>query len=72
MLICVPSYGRDYKTAKEVKEAWAAKKDFTIQDYSSSHNGCQINKQDANAANTTVQIYFCRQTKFTIIKPSKE
>jgi hypothetical protein len=43
----VPSYGRDYKNGKEVKEAWEAGKDFTIADFFSKDDGRQINKTDA-------------------------
>lgn len=71
MLTCVPSYGRDYKTAKEVKEAWAASKDFNIMDMSSAHDGRQINKQDADASGMTVNIRFKGMTKMVVIKPSK-
>ncbi len=71
MLTCTPSYGRDYKTAKEVKEAWAAGKDFTINDMSSRDDGRQINKQDADQGKVTVHIYFNRRTKSVVIKPGK-
>lgn len=43
----VPSYGRDYKSGKEVKAAWAAGNDFTIADFFSPDDGRQINKADA-------------------------
>jgi hypothetical protein len=71
MLTCVPSYGRDYKSVKEVKQAWAEGKDFTINDMSSRWDGKQINKQDADAGKVTVHIYFARRTKSVVIKPGK-
>jgi hypothetical protein len=71
MLTCIPSYGRDYKSPKEVKAAWAEGKDFTINDLSSPDDGRQINKQDADTAGVTVHIYFARQTKSVVIKPGK-
>jgi hypothetical protein len=43
----VPAYGRDYRSKKEVEEAWNAGKDFLIQDMSSPWDGSYINKEDA-------------------------
>lgn len=31
-LTAIPAYGRDYATAEQVRGAWAAKRDFLIQD----------------------------------------
>jgi hypothetical protein len=42
----VPAYGRDYKSQKEVKEAWAAGHDFQINDMSHPDNGRYVNKDD--------------------------
>ncbi len=39
----VPAYGRDYKSAKAVKEAWNAGRDFRIQSYNESG---YVNKED--------------------------
>lgn len=39
----VPAYGRDYKSAKAVKEAWNAGQDFRI---ASFHESGYINKED--------------------------
>jgi hypothetical protein len=39
-----PAYGRDYKSAKEVKAAWDAGKDFVIADISHPDNGRYVNK----------------------------
>lgn len=46
-LTVVPAYGRDYKSAKEVKAAWEEGKDFRIEDMSSPDDGRYINKEDA-------------------------
>jgi len=40
----VPAYGRDYKSAKEVKADWDAGKDFRICDMSSPDDGRLVNK----------------------------
>ena len=43
----VPAYGRDYKTAKAVKEDWALGKDFLVANIMDEHDGKPFNKQDA-------------------------
>ena len=43
----VPAYGRDYKSAKEVKADWDAGKDFQIANAFSPDDGKYINKADA-------------------------
>jgi hypothetical protein len=47
VLIVVPAYGRDYKSQKEVKEAWAQGKDFVIASMHSEDYGRYVNKEDA-------------------------
>lgn len=46
-LTVVPAYGRDYKSARAVREDWAAGKDFRIADLSSPDDGRYINNRDA-------------------------
>jgi hypothetical protein len=43
----IPAYGRDYKSAKDVKADWEANKDFEIADITHRNCGAYINKQDA-------------------------
>lgn len=63
-----PSYGRDYKSAAEVKAAWEAGKDFTIETFGSDM-GRQINKQDAERSRIdTVMIRYARLTKVVVVK----
>jgi len=45
-LSVVPAYGRDYKSKKEVQEAFDANKDFTINDLFGGNDGRAVNKQD--------------------------
>jgi hypothetical protein len=71
-ITCVPSYGRDYKTAKEVKADYAEGKDFTICDMSCPDDGRKINKQDAQRGGDTLHVYFCRRTKSVVIPPPKK
>jgi hypothetical protein len=68
-LECTPSYGRDYKSAKEVKEAYAAGKDFTIATFGRDM-GRQINKQDAenDKGITALNIRYKRLTQVCVIK----
>lgn len=47
MTTLVPSYGRDYKSQKEVRADWNADKDFTICNMFSADDGRQINRADA-------------------------
>lgn len=62
----VPSYGRDYKSKKEVQEAWDGNKDFTINDMSSPNDGSQINKQDATKG-MTLNIRYKKLTQVHVI-----
>lgn len=54
----VPAYGRDYKSAKAVREDWAAGKDFLIQD---------INKDD-KPADMVLNIRYKRLTQVCMVK----
>ncbi len=69
-LTCVPSYGRDYKSGKEVQADFDAGKDFTIQDVGSRDNGRQINKQDAENIpdGVTLNIRFKKLANIKVIK----
>ncbi len=60
----VPAYGRDYKSAKAVREDWAAGKDFLIQDM--QHSG-YVNKDD-KPADMQLNIRFSNLTKVAVIK----
>ena len=67
-LTVVPSYGRDYTSAKAVKADWDAGKDFTISDMSSRWDGSQINNAD-HPAGTVINIRYARLAKTTQVKP---
>lgn len=65
----VPSYGRDYKTQKEVLAAWNADKDFTIVTLGPD-DGRQINKRDAeNGGVYSILIRYDRLRKVVAVKP---
>jgi len=66
-LTLVPSYGRDYKSKKEVQAAWDAGKDFTINQYGHPDDGRQINKQDAKPGET-LNIRFKRLQNVHVIQ----
>jgi hypothetical protein len=66
-LTVVPAYGRDYKSQKEVKEAWAAGHDFLIADASSPDNGRYVNKDDA-VKGITFNIRYKGNTEVCVIK----
>ena len=63
-LEAVPAYGRDYKSAKAVREDWAAGRDFLIQDVTS---GGYVNKDD-KPLDVTLTIRFDQLRKVTVIK----
>ena len=61
----VPAYGRDYKSAKAVKEDWIAGKDFLIQDM--LHYCGYINKDD-KPADMVLSIRYSNLTKVAVIR----
>lgn len=67
MLTVVPAYGRDYKSAKEVKTAWAEGKDFLICDFFSPFDGKYVNKDDAPKGET-INVRYKRKTCVCPIK----
>lgn len=65
----VPAYGRDYKTAKEVKAAWEAGKDFRVADFFDPQDGKLANLQSAKEAGwKTVNIRYKKLTQVASIK----
>jgi len=68
-LTCVPAYGRDYKSCKEVKADWDANKDFQISDpwFAEGRAGRYINKADAQPG-MTLNIRFKRLANICVIK----
>lgn len=63
-LSAIPAYGRDYKSAKAVREDWDAGKDFLIQDMVESG---YINKDD-KPADLTLNIRYKNLTQVCVIK----
>jgi len=49
------AYGRDYKSQKEVRAAWAEDKDFQIRNLGSSG---YINRSDAKRENVSVMVRY--------------
>lgn len=71
-LTLVPVYGRDYKSKREVMEAWDAGKDFMVQDMMSPYDGKPINKADAKAAGIrNVNIRYKGMRSVAVIKVAK-
>ena len=64
-LTVTPAYGRDYKTKKEVLEAWEQGKDFAIA--SVFDGGGYINKEDARPG-MTINIRYKRATQIAVVK----
>ena len=67
ILTLVPAYGRDYKSGKEVQEAWDAGKDFQINQFGNPDDGRYINKQDAKPG-MTLNIRYKKLTGVKVIK----
>ena len=65
----VPSYNRDYKGKAEILADWNESKDFTIANLHDPHDGRQINRDDAEAANiTTVQVRYMKLRKVVVLQ----
>lgn len=64
----VPAYGRDYKSAKEVKADWDDGKDFQICDFHNVDDGRYCNKKSGFDAGTVLNIRYKRLTQITPIK----
>ena len=67
-LTVTPAYARDYRTAKEAKEAWESGKDFVVADAFSPWCGSYINKEGAlNGEVRTVNIRFDSLRKVAVV-----
>ena len=63
-----PAYGRDYKSAKDVKADWDANKDFVIADIFGGNCGLPVNKEQLVGKSITVNIRYANEAKVTVIK----
>lgn len=63
-LTVTPAYGRDYKSAKEVRADFDANKDFMICDMSSPDDGRYINAEQLEPGDT-LAVRYARNTKQT-------
>lgn len=63
----VPAYGRDYKSAKAVKEDFDAGKDFQIADISSPYDGKYVNKAQLDKGSTHT-IRYKKLTQVCVVK----
>ena len=64
-LSAIPAFGRDYKTKKQVQEAWTAGHDFVLQGF--IENGRYINKQDLKT-HETLNIRYKNLTQVCVIR----
>lgn len=64
----IPAYGRDYRSKKEVQEAFDAFVDFRIYDMHDPNYGRYINKQDLKDYKGEIIVRYDRMTKQAIIK----
>lgn len=63
-LTCIPAYGRDYKSAKEVQADFDANKDFMICDMFSPDDGRYVNAEQLETGETLC-IRYAKKTKQT-------
>jgi len=62
----IPAYGRDYKSAIEVKSDFYERKDFIIADFSHPYDGKAMNINDCSPG--TVNIRYSKLTKVCVVK----
>lgn len=67
-ITCVPAYGKDYKSKKEVQAAWDEGKDFLINQIGYRYDGSYINKNDTNTNGLTLNIRYKNLTQVHVIK----
>lgn len=64
----VPAYGHDYTSAKQVKDAFHANKDFRIADYFHPEDGRYVNREDLIRSRVrTVNVRYAGLRKITVI-----
>lgn len=63
-----PAYGRDYKSAKEVKADWKAGKDFVIADIMHPNCGAYVNIEDIENTSETVMVRYNKLTKIVQVQ----
>ena len=67
-LVVSPAYGRDYKSKKEVLEAWNSNKDFIIENVMDHYCGKPINKEDFEKTTyKSVELRYKNKTQSTYI-----
>lgn len=62
-----PAYGRDYKSAKAVREAWESGQDFVIA-APLEESGRYVNREDYGGS---VTVRYGRLRKVTVIAPKR-
>jgi hypothetical protein len=65
-LTVIPAYGRDYTTAKQVKEAWKNGSDFRITSIN-HEGGTYINKAD-KPEDVVLNVRYKNLTRIVVIK----
>ena len=63
-----PAYGRDYKSAKAVREDFLAGKDFVIADFVHPDSGRYVSVTELAGREREVYIRYCRLTKMVVVK----
>lgn len=66
-LTLTPAYGSDFKSKKEVLEAWGSGKDFIIADFSNPWNGKPCSIRDTESLKKTYGKIMFRYKKLTLV-----
>lgn len=66
-LTLTPAYGRDYRSRAAVLEAWQAGSDFVIASFGPD-SGRYVNREDLVGKPTTLNIYYGKLRKVTVIE----
>ena len=67
-LTLTPAYGHDYKSKKEVVQAFSEGKDFIIATPFHPSSGKYCNKQDLKDSNHSIVIRYKKLTQLAIVK----
>jgi hypothetical protein len=65
IMAVVPAYGRDYKTAKEAKEAFLSGKDFILKDITSRWDGKPCSCRDFRGE--IVEVRYNKRQRLTMV-----
>lgn len=63
----VPAYGRDYKSAAEVRNDYEDGKDFTVQDISCPWDGAKVSIRECEDMGIRLRVRYNRLTEVVVL-----